>query len=567
MAPMITDSYLKFSSEFGSTKQSYKQNSSTGLVGSYHFSPSTSTSNKPPLPSMSYTSDHDNFNFGLIENSSSTLRRRFTTESSVIEVLKGNNYKQQTELFDELIVQAQASNDYLINFKNTDQFLTLIGSLLINTINNEVQRNCLKFLQAYLKYLDRIKAKKKSDINLSERFKQVDINLNEFLLESLIQSSSSSKLQVKQISIDLIYSYMKLTENITNCFNKFIRSGIENSNSSVAKTFMDPTLCILLTEEFRNQEYLLFMKALCNQLSNPNHETAAFKCLNKIETITTNEKFNAWLNKLPANFKTNYLNIKNKFQFGGTADNLLIGNFSNVNTNSLLNEFDTIEETSKKMKFNIINHSTVQKLSGEDEIQRLQAIKQLETTIRNLNDIKIVYPYYQDFITYMNNFLDDSNYEIRLASLKIVTVFVEKLGINVNQCYRVLCNCARQVMSQTHQSKTMKQSLNTMLLMATELMNNPILLLDCLLEKIKDRNAKAREEILNIVIASVFKFPNDQYASLRKIFFQVAALLVDIKRNVRHAALECLALLYDRIKQAVRHILILSYFLSFIFIF
>lgn len=566
MAPMITDSYLKFSSEFGNTNQSYKQNSSTGLVGSYHFSSSTSTSNKPPLPSMSYTSDHDNFNFGLIENASSTSRRRFTTESSVIEVLKGNNYKQQTELFDELLVQAQANNDYLINFKNSDQFLSLIGSLLINTINNEVQRNCLKFLQAYLKYLDRIKAKKKTDTNMSERFKQIDLNLNEFLLENLIQSSSSSKLHVKQISIDLIYSYMKLTENITNCFNKFIKSGIENSNSSIAKQFMDPTLCILLTEEFQNQEYLLLMKALCNQLNNPNHESAAFKCLNKIETITTNEKFNTWLSKLPANLKTNYSNYKNKTQFGGLTADMTnsFGTFANAHTNSLLNEFETIEETSKKMKFNIINQSTVQKLSGEDEIQRLQAIKQLETTIRSLNDVKIVYPYYQDFITYMNNFLDDSNYEIRLASLKIITVFVEKLGVNVNQCYRVLCNCARQVTSQTHQSKTMKQSLNSMLLMAIELMNNPILLLDCLLEKIKDRNAKAREEIINIVITSVLKFPSDQYASLRKIFFQVAALLVDIKRNVRHAALECLALLYDRIKQAVRHIFILFYVLIFI---
>jgi len=203
------------------------------------------------------------------------------------------------------------------------------------------------------------------------------------------------------------------------------------------------------------------------------------------------------------------------------------------------------------MKFNLIPANTLQKLSGEDEIQRLSAIHQLETSVINLNDIKQVYPYYQDFIIYMNNFVDDPNYEVRLASLKILNVFIQKLGPNVNQCYKVICNCARQVMSQTHQSKTLKQSLNTMLLVTIENMKNPILVLECLLDKIKDRSAKAREEFLNIIITAVLKFPNDKFDSLRKIFFQVAPLLCDIKRNVRHAALECIAVLYSKLKMAV----------------
>ena len=151
----------------------------------------------------------------------------------------------------------------------------------------------------------------------------------------------------------------------------------------------------------------------------------------------------------------------------------------------------------------------------------------------------------------MNNFVDDPNYEVRLASLKILNVFIQKLGPNVNQCYKVICNCARQVMSQTHQSKTLKQSLNNMLLVTIENMKNPILVLECLLDKIKDRSAKAREEFLNIIITAVLKFPNDKFDSLRKIFFQVAPLLCDIKRNVRHAALECIAVLYSKLKMAV----------------
>ena len=188
------------------------------------------------------------------------------------------------------------------------------------------------------------------------------------------------------------------------------------------------------------------------------------------------------------------------------------------------------------------------------QVQRLQAIRQLELTVKSISDIKVVHPYYQEFIAYMNNFVDDANYEVRLCSLKILCIFIQKLDTNVNQCYKVICACARQVMSQTHQSKPIKQSLNTMLLLTIENMKNPILILDCLLDKIKDRSAKAREEFLNIIMGAILKYPSDKFEPLRKIFYQVTALLCDIKRNVRHAALECVAVIYYKLKQIDKNV-------------
>ena len=333
---------------------------------------------------------------------------------------------------------------------------------------------------------------------------------------------------------------MKLTDNLNECLNKFVKFGIESSDSSLARLFMDPTLCILLTEEFKDADLFVLAKSLTKQLTNSKLDSTAMKCLNKIETVQLT-KFNSYINKLPSNLKSNYNNFKTKQS-------------KESNFNSLANstnDFESNNEDHSNMKFNLIPGRILQKLSGEDEVQRLQAIKQLENSVNSLSDIKIVYPYYQDFIVYMNNFVDDPNYEVRLASLKVLCTFIEKLGSNVNQCYRVICNCARQVMSQTHQSKNMKQSLNTMLLLTIESMSSPILVLECLLEKIKDRSAKAREEFLNIIIISALKFPNEKIDSLRKIFFQVAPLLCDIKRNVRHAALECIVILYSKLKQVV----------------
>ena len=257
------------------------------------------------------------------------------------------------------------------------------------------------------------------------------------------------------------------------------------------------------------------------------------------------------MNKLPSNQKNLYLSNRN-------ATRNLVGDHANNNgastmPNTTRASFDENSNSNgSQLKFNLIPNSIIQKLSGEDELQRQQAIKQLEDKLANVDDINTMNPYHQDFLNYMTKFVDDPNYEIRVGALKIVYMFVEKLNpIHINQSFKAICNCARQVMSQTHQSKTIKQYLNSTLLYTIDKMKNAIVILECLLDKIKDRNAKAREECLNVIIAALLKFPGDKFDPLKKIFFQVAPLLCDIKRNVRHAALECIAVLFFRLRPTV----------------
>ena len=534
---MITDSYLKYnSSEFGNKNQAYKQSAGLEPSGIGNF---FTASTKPPLPaSMSYQQSD-----GILDQSN---RRRYTSEENIFETLKGNNYKQQVDLFEELIARVQANTEISpITIRNLEEFYDSIGFVLVNTISNDVQKNCLRFLQVYFKSVEKLKVKKSQSEMLANNFEEVDVNLNNILVPFLIGASVSNKLQLKQLSIDLIYTYMKVTDNLNNLFVKFVKFGIENPDYAISKSFMDPTLCIILTDEFANKDFFQLVKSLTKQLPNTMFESSAIKCLNKIETIVRSEQFNSYLNRLPQNLKDNYFKCKKILPSGN-----LINNNSNYLFDDEIRITNSIYQQQSSMKFNLIPQFIMQKLSGEDEIQRLQAIRQLEISVLNLPDIKSVYPYYQDFISYMNNFVDDPNYEVRLASLKILCTFIEKLGNHVNQCYKVICSCARQVMSQTHQSKPIKQSLNTMLLLTIENMLNPILILECLLDKIKDRNAKAREEFLNIIMAAVLKYPSDKFDPLRKIFFQVAALLCDIKRNVRHAALECIAVIYSKLKKS-----------------
>jgi hypothetical protein len=140
---------------------------------------------------------------------------------------------------------------------------------------------------------------------------------------------------------------------------------------------------------------------------------------------------------------------------------------------------------------------------------------------------------------------------VRVGALEILFNFVKKLKTLVETCYKAICNCARQVMSQTHQSKIMKQLVMNIMLLSIENIRNPNLILESLLDRIKDKSSKAREECLNILIASLIKYGSYKL-DLVTIFKRIFMLLFDIKRSVRLAALECVVVLFSKLKDKVR---------------
>lgn len=156
----------------------------------------------------------------------------------------------QIDLFEELIARVQANTEVTpIHVRQPEIFYDALGLLLTNTLSNELQKHCLRFLQLYFKSVERLQFKKGSNEILRATADELDAALGSSLVPYLITLSVSSKLQLKQLSIDLLYTYMKLTEAIGSLFAKFVKYGIENSDYAISKSFMDPILCIMLTDE------------------------------------------------------------------------------------------------------------------------------------------------------------------------------------------------------------------------------------------------------------------------------------------------------------------------------
>lgn len=234
-------------------------------------------------------------------------------------MVEGNNYKQQAEVFDELVTLAQVTSvDKLVQSKNLPEFLRAIGQLTINTINNDIQRMCLKFVQIYFRALAKLAA---SSTTATSKYVQfADVKINECLLEYLIVSSVTIKQVLhKQLAIDVIYTYMRMTDDLNACFLKFVKFGIEaGGNNEASKQFIDSTLIILINEEFasRADSFAPLVHALIRQSqANPRCESGAQRCLTKIESIVKRDKFNAFVSKLPQAVRNPYLAKRGGSQF------------------------------------------------------------------------------------------------------------------------------------------------------------------------------------------------------------------------------------------------------------
>ena len=72
----------------------------------------------------------------------------------------------------------------------------------------------------------------------------------------------------------------------------------------------------------------------------------------------------------------------------------------------------------------------------------------------------------------------------------------------------------------------------------------PQSVIDVLLPELEHRNARMREDVVNFVIFALLTFPSQEF-DLTEICFCITPCLLDTKRRVRQAGLECMAIIHQ----------------------
>lgn len=262
----------------------------------------------------------------------------------------------------------------------------------------------------------------------------------------------------------------------------------------------------------------------------------AFSTLQQIGERLGQERFQSYISRLPSALRRHY-NRRLESQFGSQVPYYLeleASGFSEDPAPCIA----TLSNSN--LKFGIIPQELhARLLDQEDYKNRTQAVEELKQLLGKFNPSSTPHSSLVGFISLLYNLLDDSNFKVVHGTLQVLHLLVIRLGEQVQQFLGQVIAASVKVLADN--KLVIKQEyMKIFLKLMKEVGPQQVLCL--LLENLKHKHSRVREEVVNICICSLLTYPSEDF-DLPKLSFDLAPALVDSKRRVRQAALEAFAVL------------------------
>ncbi|XP_016305374.1 protein FAM179B-like [Sinocyclocheilus anshuiensis] len=166
--------------------------------------------------------------------------------------------------------------------------------------------------------------------------------------------------------------------------------------------------------------------------------------------------------------------------------------------------------------------------SGVEELKNLL----LELDLQQVSSGSIV-----EFIQFLRELLDDSNFKVLYGALQLINLLIEKLECDVERYYKEIVGVTVRALGDSrnvtrHEYMSVFRQLMRMV--------GPQKVLDLVVAQLKHRNSRVREDVINIITAAMLTHPRKDF-DIPGLCAEAAPALADSKKKVRHAALELFA--------------------------
>ncbi|XP_055451397.1 TOG array regulator of axonemal microtubules protein 1 isoform X3 [Psammomys obesus] len=262
----------------------------------------------------------------------------------------------------------------------------------------------------------------------------------------------------------------------------------------------------------------------------------AFSTLQQIGERLGQERFQSYISRLPSALRRHY-NRRLESQFGSQVPYYLELEASGFSEDAAP---CVVTLSNSNLKFGIIPQELhARLLDQEDYKNRTQAVEELKQLLGKFNPSSTPHSSLVGFISLLYNLLDDSNFKVVHGTLQVLHLLVIRLGEQVQQFLGPVIAASVKVLADN--KLVIKQEyMKIFLKLMKEIGPQQVLCL--LLENLKHKHSRVREEVVNICICSLLTYPSEDF-DLPKLSFDLAPALVDSKRRVRQAALEAFAVL------------------------
>uniref|UniRef100_A0A8C7EIE6 TOG array regulator of axonemal microtubules protein 1 n=1 Tax=Neovison vison TaxID=452646 RepID=A0A8C7EIE6_NEOVI len=358
------------------------------------------------------------------------------------------------------------------------------------------------------------------------------------LLPQLVVSLREENPALRKDALQILHICLKRSSG--QVLRTLIQQGLESTDARLraATALLFP---ILLTPEdlLFNLDLTEVIISLARKLGDQEIEEeseTAFSALQQIGERLGQERFQSYISRLPSALRRHY-NRRLESQFGSQVPYYLELEASGFAEDPLP---CTVTLSNSNLKFGIIPqelHSRL--LDQEDYKNRTQAVEELKQVIGRFNPSSTPHSSLVGFISLLYNLLDDSNFKVVHGTLQVLHLLVIRLGQQVQQFLGQVIAASVKVLADN--KLVIKQEyMKIFLKLMKEVGPQQVLCL--LLEHLKHKHSRVREEVVNICICSLLTYPSEDF-DLPKLSFNLAPALVDSKRRVRQAALEAFAVL------------------------
>jgi hypothetical protein len=460
---------------------------------------------------------------------------RTMEEDDVLTHLSDNSFDKRADILDQLKLMVRRNGGRLPFANQRNIFKGLSAAL--NDNNWDVRKKCAELVHELIPYLD-------EDLD----------DCMQIVLTQLIRCLGDSKVAVRRAAIQVIHVYMNTTADVQKILHALVRHGLESPEAKIKKE-STIALPMLFTPDFKHENFFEIAQSLAKSLLESSQsadgdslQQHALLSLTKIEGLVGKPKFQEYIDRLSPPLRKYYYKLHTGDSDVGTAswsgDGYGANGMESTRTNhqqissqgaSLYSAGD------QRNEFGVVPSNIMDRLNDQSNYRaRGQAVEDLRLVIKELNDVYLLEPHILKFISFLNNLLDDSNFKITIATLEILGLLVEKLGVKIKPHLKPMVSALTRRMCDN--KIVIRQLIMKIILkqLMHDLHPKPVLNVVC--ENLSHKNSKVRQETLNIVIASLLTYPSYEF-DLGYICQTIAHTLIDQKRQVRQAALESFAMI------------------------
>ncbi|XP_067894955.1 TOG array regulator of axonemal microtubules protein 1 isoform X2 [Heterodontus francisci] len=459
-------------------------------------------------------------------------------EDVILQQLNSQTLLKRTEALKALRANVRQNAGRLV-FDNKKALFSILNEVLLDG-RREVKVSCIQLISEIIQGSD-------SDLDYCRTA----------VLPKLIWSLRDDNPTVRKELVQTLHAYLKCSIISKDVFWALVEHGLENHDPVVRKA-TTIILPILLTREFNSDSLFDVTLCLAKKLNGDGMDDpfSAFTTLGHIKQHIGEEEFKSYLKRLPPALRRDYnklMQIKFEPQSklnGGNVSELEQSKTFKTGSGFRGRSSGSVEDASQfprpfsmdhsNLEFRIIAQELYARLlDREDYKSRTHAVEELKNVVDDFNFMTVPSAAILGFIGFLCTLLDDSNFKVVHGTLEIINLLVVKLNHGVVNYLKPITSATIKVLGD---NKVVTKQEYMKVFMGLMKQVGPQKVLDMLLDNIKHKNSRVREEILNIVIASLLTYPSEDF-DLPSLCHVVAPALTDSKRKIRHAALEAFAIL------------------------